>query len=79
MILVYFRHSRSITIDTTNGSIHGGEPRILFSTTVGETLLFTPGYDVSSGGRFLINSLGKSRIGSHPLNLLVNWTASLNQ
>jgi hypothetical protein len=26
-------------------------------------------------GRLLINTLGKSRMGSRPLNLLVNWTA----
>jgi len=65
-------------ISSSNGSIQTGESKVLFRTTIGETLLFTAGYDVSPDGRFLINSLGTSRTGSRPLTLLVNWTAGLN-
>jgi len=61
-----------------NGSLQTGAPKVLFRTAIGETLLFSAAYDVSPDGRFIINSLGKSRIGNRPLTLTVNWTAGLN-
>ena len=45
---------------------------------MGETLLYSAAYDVAPSGRFIINTLGKSRIGNRPLTLMVNWTAGLN-
>jgi len=48
---------------------------VLFSTAIGQTLLFDVGWDVAPDGRLLINSLGKSRAGSRPLMLVVNWPA----
>ncbi|SPF37242.1 Serine/threonine protein kinase [Candidatus Sulfotelmatobacter kueseliae] len=64
-------------ISTANGSIQSGEPKVLFSTAIGQTLLFDVGWDVAPDGRLLINSLGKSRAGSRPLMLVVNWPAGL--
>ncbi len=64
-------------ITTANGSIQTGDPKVLFNTAVGQTLLFDVGYDVAPDGRLLINSLGKSRAGSRPLTLVVNWPAEL--
>ena len=64
-------------ITTANGSIQTGDPKVLFNTAVGQTLLFDVGYDVAPDGRLLINSLGKSRAGSRPLTLVVNWLAEL--
>lgn len=64
-------------IKSTNGSIQTGDPKVLFHTAIGETLLFSPGYDAAPDGRLLINSLGKSRTGNRPLTLLVNWAAGL--
>jgi len=45
---------------------------------MGETLLYSAAYDVAHDGRFIINTLGKLRIGNRPLTLMVNWTAGLN-
>jgi serine/threonine protein kinase/Tol biopolymer transport system component len=64
-------------IAVVNGSIQTGEPKVLFHTAVGQTLQFDVGYDVAPDGRFLMNSLGKSRVGNRPLTLMVNWTAGL--
>ena len=64
-------------IAVVNGSIQTGEPKVLFHTAVWQTLQFDVGYDVAPDGRFLINSLGKSRVGNRPLTLVVNWTAGL--
>ena len=64
-------------ISVVNGSIQTGEPKVLFSTAIGQTLQFDVGYDVAPDGRLLINSLGKSRPGSRPLTLVVNWTSGL--
>jgi len=64
-------------ISTANGSIQSGEAKVLFNTAVGQTLLFDIGWDVAPDGRFLINSLGKSRAGNRPLTLLVNWPTGL--
>jgi eukaryotic-like serine/threonine-protein kinase len=61
----------------SGGSLQAGAPKVLFQTAMGETLLFSAAYDVTPNGRFLINSLGKSRIGNRPLTLMVNWTAGL--
>ncbi|HET7748824.1 MAG TPA: hypothetical protein VFK81_05550 [Terriglobales bacterium] len=61
----------------SNGSLQAGAPKVLFQTAMGETLLFSAAYDVTPDGRFIINSLGKSRIGNRPLTLMVNWTAGL--
>jgi hypothetical protein len=38
-------------ISTTNGSIQTGEPKVLFSTAIGQTLLFDVGWDVAPDGR----------------------------
>jgi eukaryotic-like serine/threonine-protein kinase len=64
-------------ITPANGPIQTGDPKVLFHTAIGETLLFTAGYDASPDGRLLVNSLGQSRIGNRPLTLLVNWTVGL--
>jgi Tol biopolymer transport system component len=64
-------------ISASAGSIKAGDPKVLFQTAVGETLLFDAGYDIAPDGRLIINSLGKSRIGNRPLTLEVNWTAGL--
>jgi len=64
-------------INATSGSIQTGDPKVLFHTAIGETLLFAPGYDAAPDGRLLINSLGKSRTGNRPLTLVVNWSAGL--
>ncbi len=65
-------------ITISNGSLQAGAAKVLFQTAMGETLLFSAAYDVSPDERFVVNSLGKSRIGNRPLTLMVNWTAGLN-
>jgi len=62
----------------SNGALQGGAPKILFQTAMGETLLYSAAYDVARDGRFIINTLGKLRIGNRPLTLMMNWTAGLN-
>ena len=64
-------------INTEHGTIQTGEPKILFRTTVGQTLLYSAGYDVAPDGRLLINTLGQSRAGSHPLTLVANWPTAI--
>jgi serine/threonine protein kinase/Tol biopolymer transport system component len=64
-------------INTSHGTIQTGDPKVLFRTAVGQTLLFSVGYDVGPDGRLLMNSLGKSRTASRPLTVIVNWTAGL--
>ncbi|HEV2114728.1 MAG TPA: protein kinase [Terriglobales bacterium] len=66
-------------ITINGGSLQAGAPKVLFQTAMGETLLFSAAYDVTPDGRFIINTLGKSRIGNRPLTLIVNWTAGLGQ
>jgi len=63
-------------INTERGTIQTGDPKVLFRTAVGQTLLFSVGYDVAPDGRLLINTLGQSRVGNHPLTLVVNWPAA---
>jgi hypothetical protein len=65
-------------ITIASGSLQAGSPKVLFRTAIGQTLLYSAAYDVSSDRRFLINSLGRSRLGNRPLTLVVNWTAGLN-
>lgn len=67
------------SIAISNGALQAGAPKVLFQTAMGETLLYSAAYDVTPAGRFLINTLGKSRIGNRPLTLMVNWTAGLNR
>ena len=62
----------------SNGALQAGAPKILFQTAMGETLLYSAAYDVARDGRFIINTLGKLRIGNRPLTLMMNWTAGLN-
>ncbi len=64
-------------INTAHGTIQTGDPKILFRTAVGQTLLYSAGYDVAPDGRLLINTLGESRAGSRPLTLVANWPAAL--
>jgi Tol biopolymer transport system component len=77
LLAVYGEDILEFPISTANGSIQTGEPKVLFSTAIGQTLLFDVGWDVAPDGRLLINSLGKSRTGSRPLTLVVNWPAGL--
>jgi Tol biopolymer transport system component len=65
-------------ISTLHDNIQTGDPKILFRTAVGQTLLYSAGYDVGPDGRLLINTLGESRTGSRPLTLVANWPASIN-
>ncbi|MGC1650637.1 MAG: protein kinase [Candidatus Sulfotelmatobacter sp.] len=60
-------------INTAHGTIQTGDPKVLFRTAVGQTLLYSAGYDVAPDGRLLINTLGQSRAGSRPLTLVANW------
>ena len=53
------------------------DPKILFRTAVGQTLLNSAGYDVAPDGRLLINTLGQSRAGSRPLILVATWPAAI--
>jgi len=62
----------------SNGALQAGAPKLLFQTAMGETLLYSAAYDVAHDGRFIINTLGKLRIGNRPLTLMMNWTAGLN-
>jgi eukaryotic-like serine/threonine-protein kinase len=64
-------------INTAHGTIQTGDPKILFRTAVGQTLLYSAGYDVGPDGRLLINTLGESRTGSRPLTLVANWPAGM--
>jgi Tol biopolymer transport system component/tRNA A-37 threonylcarbamoyl transferase component Bud32 len=64
-------------INTAHGIIQTGDPKILFRTAVGQTLLYSAGYDVAPDGRLLINTLGQSRAGSRPLTLVANWPAAI--
>ncbi len=64
-------------INTAHGTIQTGDPKVLFRTAVGQTLLYSAGYDVAPDGRLLINTLGQSRAGSHPLTLVANWPAAI--
>jgi eukaryotic-like serine/threonine-protein kinase len=64
-------------INTEHGTIQTGDPKVLFRTTVGQTLLYSAGYDVAPDGRLLINTLGQSRAGSHPLTLVTNWRPAI--
>ena len=66
-------------INTAHGSIQTGDPKVLFRTAVGQTLLYSAGYDVAPDGRLLINTLGESRFGSRPLTLVANWPAAISQ
>ena len=66
-----------IPVSTDSGSVQAGEAKVLFQTAIGQTLLFDAAYDIAPDGRVLINSLGKSRVGSHPLTLIVNWTEGM--
>jgi serine/threonine protein kinase/Tol biopolymer transport system component len=66
-------------INTASGAIQTNDPKVLFRTAVGQTLLFSVGYDVAPDGRLLINTLGKSRTGNRPLTLVVNWTAGVER
>jgi len=64
-------------INTAHGTIQTGDPKVLFRTAVGQTLLYSAGYDVAPDGRLLINTLGESRAGSRPLTLVANWPAAI--
>ena len=66
-------------INTTHGAIQTGDPKVLFRTTVGQTLLYSAGYDVAPDGHLLINTLGESRSGSRPLTLIANWPAAISR
>ena len=68
-----------ISISIEDGSIQAGEPVTLFQTAVGQTLLFDSAYDVAADGRILLNSLGKSRVGTRALTLIINWTEGLGR
>ncbi|HET9387294.1 MAG TPA: protein kinase, partial [Gemmatimonadales bacterium] len=63
------------TITVKNGAIEAGTPRVLFQTrTPGGALqpYSRPQYDVSSDGRFLINTIVEGTATS-PITLLLNW------
>jgi serine/threonine protein kinase len=64
-------------INTAHGTIQTGDPKVLFRTAVGQTLLYSAGYDVAPDGRLLINTLGQSRAGTRPLTLVANWPAAI--
>lgn len=64
-------------INIAHGTIQTGDPKVLFGTAVGQTLLYSAGYDVAPDGRLLINSLGESRTGSRPLTLVANWPSTV--
>lgn len=64
-------------INTSHGTIQTGDPKVLFRTAVGQTLLYSAGYDVAPDGRLLINTLGQSRAGSRPLTLVTAWPAAI--
>ncbi|MGA7906863.1 MAG: hypothetical protein WCA16_05590, partial [Candidatus Sulfotelmatobacter sp.] len=66
-------------INTAHGTIQTGDPKVLFRTAVGQTLLYSAGYDVAPDGRLLINTLGESRAGIRPLTLVTNWPAALKK
>jgi Tol biopolymer transport system component len=65
----------AVTITVVNGAIDVGKPKALFQTrTPGGALtpFSRPQYDVSSDGRFLINTIVEGTATS-PITLLLNW------
>ena len=59
---------------STDAKFHAGTPVPLFAVHPGGSTV----YDVSSDGRFLVNSLD-SDVGSPPLDLFIHWTALLEK
>jgi Tol biopolymer transport system component len=65
----------AVTITMTNGAIEAGTPKPLFQTRTpggAQQAYSRPQYDVSSDGRFLINTIVEGTATS-PITLLLNW------
>jgi eukaryotic-like serine/threonine-protein kinase len=70
----------AVPISVTNGEVHAGNPRRLFTARLGSTSFLSPVYDVTADGKkFLIYGIGDSNAPQIPLSLVTNWRQMLKQ